>query len=122
MSLPEVLLWQRLRGLDHLRFRRQHPLGRYILDFYCPAARLVIEIDGESHNRGNRPVHDMVRDAWLTERGLRVIRIAAVDVLRNPDSVAAAIARAAQPLHHPAAPGGPPPHAGHGEDRQGRAP
>jgi len=117
MSLPEVLLWQRLRGRDGGRkFRRQHPVGGYVLDFYCARARLVIEIDGEAHNRGNRPQRDAVRDMRLTERGLRIVRIAAADVLRDADTVADAIVAMAQPLHHLPAASGPPPHAAHGED------
>jgi very-short-patch-repair endonuclease len=52
MSLPEIVLWQvlRKRGLSGLRFRRQHPVGPYILDFYCPAARLAIEVEGLAHD------------------------------------------------------------------------
>ncbi len=120
MTLPEVLLWQRLRRRQGgVKFRRQHPIGRYVADFYCPAARLVIEIDGEIHNRGDRPAHDIRRDALLRENGLNILRIAAADVLRDADEVAEAIALAARPLHHPAMPGGPPPHAMHGEDISG---
>jgi len=54
MSPPELLLWGYLRGkgLGGLKFRRQHPMGRYVQDFYCPAANLVIEIDGEGHGHG----------------------------------------------------------------------
>jgi very-short-patch-repair endonuclease len=70
MSLPERLLWQALRERPgSLKFRRQHPLGRYVLDFYCPAARLVVEVDGQSHGMGRRPEQDAVRDRWLTEQG-----------------------------------------------------
>ena len=52
MSLPEIVLWQALRKLrlGGLRFRRQHPIGPYILDFYCPSARLAIEVDGFAHD------------------------------------------------------------------------
>jgi very-short-patch-repair endonuclease len=51
-------------------FRRQHPIGRYVLDFYCAEARLAVEIDGMSHDLGDRPRHDANRDAWLNARGL----------------------------------------------------
>jgi very-short-patch-repair endonuclease len=55
-SLPEGLLWRCLRGrrLEGLRFRRQHPAGPYVLDFYCPALRLAVEIDGDTHGDPGR--------------------------------------------------------------------
>jgi very-short-patch-repair endonuclease len=100
LSLPEVLLWVRLRERvpDRPAFRRQYALGPYILDFYCPKARLVIEIDGASHDMGSRPQRDMQRDAWLQERGMTVMRVPAVDVLRNVDDAADAIVRLAADL------------------------
>lgn len=113
MTLPEVLLWQVLRGRPHgLKFRRQHPTGRYILDFFCNDARLAIEIDGQAHDRGNRPVHDMARDEWLRENSIEVLRLPAIDALNDIDAVARLIVATALsrlPLHHPATPGGPPP-------------
>lgn len=115
MSLPEVLLWRclRRRALT-LKFRKQHPLPPYILDFYCPAARLAVEIDGEIHGRGDQPERDSAKDAFLRGKGLRVLRIPAADVLADPEAIAEAIvASVAVPLHRPA--GGPPPHAAHGE-------
>ncbi len=88
MSLPEVLLWQALRTRPGgLRFRHQHPAGDYVLDFFCPRRRLVVEVDGEAHNRGDRPARDAVRDAWLEAQGVRVCRIPAVEVLRDLDAV-----------------------------------
>lgn len=88
MSLPEVLLWQVLRSQPGgYRFRRQAPAGDYVLDFYCAPARLAIEVDGEAHSRGDRPGRDLVRDAWLEQRGVRVLRVRAEDVLRDLDSV-----------------------------------
>ena len=81
MSLPEVLIWQRIRGCG---FRRQHAVGAFILDFYRVPDRLCIEIDGQQHD----PAYDARRDAWLAERGVRTIRIAAADVLRDPAAVA----------------------------------
>ena len=85
MTPPEVIVWQGVRGgrLDGLRFRRQHPIGPYILDFYCAAARLAVEIDGMGHNVPERVHHDERRTAWLTDQGIRVLRISARDVL-NP--------------------------------------
>jgi len=70
MSPPEARLWQVLRRaqLDGLRFRRQHPVGPYILDFYCDSLRLCVEIDGSSHDQPERARHDERRDAWLKRR------------------------------------------------------
>jgi very-short-patch-repair endonuclease len=91
-TLPEGLLWQALRQRPSgLKFRRQHPLGWYIADFYCPAARLVVEVDGESHSMGANPQHDARRDDWLRRQGLRVLRFAARDVMKDLDSVVTAI-------------------------------
>jgi very-short-patch-repair endonuclease len=115
MSLPEVLLWQRLRGHKAgLKFRRQHPIGPYVVDFYCAAARFVVEIDGEAHNRGNRPARDSARDAFLGENGHRILRVSAQRILHDPDAAAEAIvAHVARPLHHlPEEANGPPPRAG----------
>ena len=119
MSLPEVPLWQRLRGSPAgVAFRKQHPIDPYVADFYCSIARLVIEVDGQAHDRSDRPQRDEARDAFLVERGYRVLRIAAEDVLKDPDSVAASIvAYAANPLHHRATRGGSPPRPG--EDQNG---
>jgi very-short-patch-repair endonuclease len=92
MTLPEGMLWQVLRQRpDGLKFRRQHPFGRCIVDFYCPAARLVIEVDGEAHNMGSRPQRDSRRDEWLKDQGLRVLRFAARDVINDLNSVVTAI-------------------------------
>ena len=91
-SLPEGLLWQALRTRpDGFKFRRQHPFGWYVADFYCPAANLVIEIDGGSHSMGDRPLRDTRRDAWLRQRGLRVVRFNAADVMNDVGSVVTAI-------------------------------
>ena len=93
MTLPEVLLWKALRGraLDGLHFRRQHPLGPYVLDFYCDAAKLCVEVDGYSHGTGDRPERDERRDAWLEERGVRTLRISASLVLEEVDDAVATI-------------------------------
>jgi len=92
MTLPEGMLWQVLRQRpEGLKFRNQHPIGCCIVDFYCPATRLVIEIDGESHSMGDQAERDLRRDAWLSGQGLRVIRFAATDVIRDLESVVTAI-------------------------------
>jgi very-short-patch-repair endonuclease len=64
-----------------MRFRRQHPVGPYVLDFYCTASRLAVEIDGAGHDLPGQMHHDSRRDAWLASRGVRTLRIAASDVL-----------------------------------------
>ncbi|MDB5426094.1 MAG: hypothetical protein JWR43_69, partial [Phenylobacterium sp.] len=67
MTEPEVMLWSRLRRRlpDQPVFRRQHPMGPYILDFYCPAAKLAVEVDGSTHWEDEQIAHDERRDAWL---------------------------------------------------------
>jgi len=96
MTLPEVLLWRELRKKPNGRqYRRQHPAGPYVLDFFCAPANLAIEVDGESHNRGNQPARDERRDKWLEAKGIRVMRIPANDVLMNLDGVLHLIAVAA---------------------------
>ena len=92
MSLPEVLLWRLLRGASP-PIRRQHPVGQYVVDFYCPAAKLVIEVDGFAHETGDRPQRDAIRDRWLRQQGLRVLRIAASDVLHDATACADGILR-----------------------------
>ena len=118
MTLPEVILWQALRHRpDGLKFRRQHPTGPYILDFFCSDARLAIEVDGEAHSRGDRPERDLARDEWLRTAGIETLRVPAVELLSDADAVLRYIlisAKARLPLHHPA--GGPPPRGKLGED------
>jgi very-short-patch-repair endonuclease len=94
MSLPEVLLWARLRGKPMgMKFRNQHPVGNFVLDFYCAAKRVAIEIDGIMHEMGDRPARDARRDAWLSSEGIEVVRIPAAEVLRDVDSTAEAIVK-----------------------------
>ena len=94
MSLPETLLWQHLRNNPQgIHFRRQHPIGNYIVDFCCAAKRTAFEIDGTAHDMGDRPVRDISRDAWLCEQGVQVVRIPASEVLKSPEDVAEGIVR-----------------------------
>src|SRR5690606_3326556 len=98
------------------KFRRQHPAGNYVFDFFCPAAGLAIEIDGEAHDRAGRPERDAKRDAFIADCGIETLRIPAREVLRDVEAVVAAIVTQAQervPLHHPS--DGPPPRQA-GED------
>ena len=92
MSLPEVLLWRVLRQRQTgFRFRRQHPLGVWVVDFYCAEAKLAVEIDGISHDLGDRFMRDARRDAWITEQGIEVVRFAASAALEDVVAVAEAI-------------------------------
>ena len=120
MTLPEVLLWRLLRQRPHgVKFRRQHETGDYVLDFYCGDARLAIEVDGLAHDNAEQAEHDERRNRWLAGHGIETLRLPASEVLADVAVAARAIveyARARLSLHHPAAPGGPPPRDKLGED------
>lgn len=92
LTKPERMLWQILRTSpgDH-KFRKQHPAGPYVLDFFCARANLAIEVDSIAHDMGDNPVRDARRDAWLEEHRVDTMRIAAIDVLRNSSAVATGI-------------------------------
>ena len=91
MTETEIMLWNRLRRkqIDGLQFYRQKPLGKYIVDFYCPAKNLVIEIDGGQHFwDGTIEQNDKERDKHLKENlGLRVLRFTNIDVFQNIEGV-----------------------------------
>ena len=94
LSLPEGLLWRVLKTRPFgLIFRKQHPFGLLKLDFYCAERALAIEVDGISHDMGDRPRRDPRRDAWLRGQGIETMRIAASEVLRNADEAADSIVR-----------------------------
>ncbi|RWL38657.1 endonuclease domain-containing protein [Mesorhizobium sp. M2E.F.Ca.ET.209.01.1.1] len=82
----EDRLWQELRGrrLDNIKFKRQVPMGRYVADFICAEAKLIVEIDGSQHAESR---HDQERDAELKARGFRVLRFWNDDVLKELDAV-----------------------------------
>ena len=96
LSPPESVLWSRLRAhrLAGLKFRRQHPLGPYVADFYCVAARLVIEVDGASHEHTIE--RDRCRDEWMRSQGLEVIRVSASSVSQSVSGVLRFILDAAE--------------------------
>jgi very-short-patch-repair endonuclease len=87
----EQKLWALLRGrnLAGYKFRRQHPIGNFIVDFYCPQAKLVIEVDGDIH--AAQQEYDAARTVWLQERGYRVIRFANREIFDRPDAVGSEI-------------------------------
>jgi very-short-patch-repair endonuclease len=123
MSLPEGLLWRELRKrpLD-LKFRRQHPAGVYVLDFYCAAARLAIEVDGRGHDSAQAAQRDARRSEYLRSQKVATVRVPATAILNDVEAAVLRIVQISQqrmeqlsrfgpvPLHHPA--DGPPPPVG----------
>ncbi len=93
-ALWHVLRAQRFEGVG---FRRQMPIGPYIVDFIAHRMRLAVEVDGGQHHTPEGQVADEIRDAWLSARGYRVLRFSNHDVLDNIDGVADAIAAALPP-------------------------
>ena len=91
----ERTLWKLLRdrSLEGLKFRRQVPMGRYILDFVCFQHRLIVEADGPTHADS---AHDRERDAWLRGQGFMVLRFANCLIEQNPQSVLDAIVAATE--------------------------
>jgi very-short-patch-repair endonuclease len=86
MTDAEKVLWERLRKKQlGLRFKAQHPIERFIADFYCHKAKLVIEIDGKIHNVQKE--YDLGREAELEKYGLKIIRFTNDEVLNNIDWV-----------------------------------
>lgn len=94
--IPERVLWGMLRGrrLGGLKFRRQQPLGPYVADFFCEQARLVVELDGQSHF--GREAEDAARDQYMRTRGLEVLRVPNDELLQNRDGVGETILQAAE--------------------------
>jgi very-short-patch-repair endonuclease len=85
----EAVLWKHLqsRQLEGRKFRRQHSIGRYILDFYCPEANLAIELDGAAHDCARAAADDHLRDEFLSSLGIRVLRYENRDVMENLEGV-----------------------------------
>jgi very-short-patch-repair endonuclease len=123
MTLPEGLLWRELRKRpEGLKFRRQHPAGIYVLDFYCAQARLAIEVDGRAHDGARAATADANRSHFLRSQGVATTRIPATAIL---DDIEAVVSRLVEicgsrieqmsevrrvPLYHPS--DGPPPRPG----------
>ncbi|MFN3167089.1 MAG: endonuclease domain-containing protein [Phycisphaeraceae bacterium] len=95
-TTPERVLWGMLRNrrLGGLKFRRQVPFGPYVVDFYCAECRLVVELDGHSHD--GRKEKDAVRTTFLESEGLKVIRVTNSDLAKNPEGVGQYILNEAQ--------------------------
>ena len=85
----ETQLWEKLakRQLGGFKFRRQHSINHYIVDFYCPQLKLIIEVDGEIHDQPKNKEHDHLRDLELTELGFHVLRFRNQEVQSNIENV-----------------------------------
>ncbi len=96
MTLSEAALWHALRGkrLAGLRFRRQHVLGPYVVDFFCSAHRLAIEVDGAVHRGDEAVARDGLRDQWMATQGVRVLRLSDRLVLDDIDAALGLILQA----------------------------
>ncbi|MDP3551498.1 MAG: endonuclease domain-containing protein [Novosphingobium sp.] len=123
MTLPEGLLWRELRKRPGgFKFRRQHPAGAFVIDFYCAAVKLAIEVDGVAHDAPEVMQRDAAKSHFLRSQGVATLRIPAKVVLEDMALVLTRIvavceergvklgARLRVPLHHPA--DGPPPPRG----------
>ncbi len=99
-TLVERQLWSRLRDgrLDGLSFRRQHPAGSYVLDFYCSQLLLAIELDGGQHTYARQEAHDQKRTAWLRGCGVTELRFWNSDVTKNLSGVLERIRETADEL------------------------
>jgi very-short-patch-repair endonuclease len=100
MTRTETLLWRHLKAhrLAALGFRRQCPMGNYIADFVAHSCKLIVEVDGESHDFESRIRHDSRRDEWFASRGLRFTND---DVLKNLEGVVVSISQAADAAYPP---------------------
>jgi very-short-patch-repair endonuclease len=114
MTDAERIVWYGLRGhrLHGASFRRQTPIGPYVVDFVCHAEKLIIEVDGGQHFEARQIAHDERRRAYLAAQGYRVLRFSNLDVMKNKsgvlEAIAAALGRPKSPLPSP------PPQAGEG--------
>ncbi len=119
MTLAERIVWRELRAhrLSGAGFRRQAPIGRYIVDFVSHAAMLIVEIDGGQHFEDAHERRDAVRDAYLSAKGYRVLRFNNHDVMTNREGVLAVIASI---LGEAVSPSLPSPASGGGGEAAGR--
>jgi len=119
MTRAETLLWRYLKAhhIDGLGFRRQVPMRSYVADFACHSARLIVELDGESHDFESRQRNDLARDAWLRSQGYKVLRFTNDDVLTNLTGVVEAIRSAASSRTRGSPPSLSLPHKGGGNPR-----
>jgi very-short-patch-repair endonuclease len=116
MTRAETLLWRYLKGhhVDALGFRRQVPIRSYIADFVCHSARLIVELDGETHDFQSRQRDDRRRDIWFASQGYAVLRFTNEEVMKNLEGVVTAIAETAMSRVHNVPPSLSLPHKGGG--------
>ena len=97
MTRAETLLWRYLKAnrIDGLGFRRQAPIRNYIADFICMTAKIVVELDGESHDFEERRQADQSRDAFFVSEGFQVLRFANEQIMSNLEGVVETIRQAA---------------------------
>ncbi|MBI2095125.1 MAG: endonuclease domain-containing protein [Candidatus Omnitrophica bacterium] len=95
MPGPELILWSRLKGksLGGYKFRRQYGIGRYVVDFYCPQAKLVVEVDGDSHFTDESQKYDRQREEFIRSLNIKIIRFTNLDIHRSINEVLEAIRR-----------------------------
>lgn len=87
MTMPEIILWSRLKGNQSgYRFRRQFGIGNFIVDFYCPQFRLIIEIDGISHDSLKQRRLDPIREKYFKVQGFNILRFTNKQIIENVDS------------------------------------
>jgi very-short-patch-repair endonuclease len=98
LTQAEALLWSRLKNskLDGMKFRRQHGIGPYIVDFYCPECRVIVELDGAGHYNVTAQEKDEVRTRFLASLGMRVVRFENWEVAKNLHAVLDAIRAASR--------------------------
>lgn len=99
MPKAEVLLWVHLKGraLGGYKFRRQVSIGRYVVDFYCPSQKLVLELDGDSHFSEEAKIYDEIRQSEIESLGLKVLRFTNDEIYSNVDEVVGRIEKALPP-------------------------
>jgi len=85
------MLWAKLRELPRFKFRRQQPIGKYVVDFVCFEHKIIVEIDGSQHSKSPNQITDAERTSWLESQGFCVLRFWNNDVLNNLDGVTISI-------------------------------
>ena len=89
MTKAEHVLWYYLRGrqINSHKFRRQASIGRYIVDFYCAEAKLVVEVDGDTHFEPEAEKYDQEREKYINSKGVKIIRFTNLDIYNNIEEV-----------------------------------
>jgi very-short-patch-repair endonuclease len=106
MTRAERIVWSRIRRkqIEGLQFYRQKIIGRYIVDFYCPRARVIVEVDGGQHYGGEGLKSDGIRDSFMKNLGIQTLRISDADVLKNIDEVVLLIWNSVRSSNPPVSP------------------